>query len=243
MIRVAVLGSSHVGAIKEAVPEISAAFPDIKLEFFAVPGGAFRRCLLRGGVYRAKPANDAEARLIVKVNGDLSLDLAPFDEIWVVGYRFGYGAVLQAWINGDDPSGEMRAEVAASVARIQQQFGSDDRITMTPAPYPALRTRAPGPKHEARMAHIQRHPDRDAIFASYQSLLQSDIAAAGYGCVLQPEETRAAPFATANTYLNGAVDFRHGQPLDGDLRHMNSAYGKAVFTAFAAARLGISPIT
>jgi len=150
MMRVAVIGSSHVGAIKEALPQIKAAYPDVRLTFFAVPGGVFRRCVLRGGIFRTKPASDAEAALIFKVNGELSLDLAGFDHIWIVGYRFAYGAVLQAWINNAEPQSKMLEELTASVERIATQFGEDKRITLTPAPYPALRARAPGPKHEMR---------------------------------------------------------------------------------------------
>lgn len=239
--RVAVIGSSHVGAIKEALPQIKAAFPGVLLTFFAVPGGVFRRCKLRRGIFWTKPESDAEANLILHVNGELSLDVSDFDHIWVVGYRFAYGAVLQAWINAQDAQTRMLEELSASVERIASQFGEDKRITLTPAPYPALRTRAPGPKHEMRMARIQRHPDRDQIFQDYETALVELVRAAGYKSVLQPSTTRGAPFATDNRFLIGAKDFRHGETLDGDLRHMNHAYGLAIFAAFAEQRLDLSP--
>ncbi|SEV89854.1 hypothetical protein SAMN04488515_0129 [Cognatiyoonia koreensis] len=241
--RVAVIGSSHVGAIKEALPQIRAAYPTVRLDFFAVPGGVFRRCVLRGEVFRTKPQSDAEAAMILQVNGTLSCDVADHDHIWVVGYRFAYGAVLQAWINNNDPQTEMLAALGESVERIATQFGPDRRITLTPAPYPSLRTRAPGPKHEMRMARIQRHPERDAIFTAYETALTQFVKTAGYHCVLQPADTRAAPFATDNRFLIGAKDFQHGQPLQGDLRHMNHSYGRAVFAAFAEQRLGLMPET
>lgn len=240
MTRVCIIGSSHVGALKQAQPQIKDAFPGVQLAYFAVPGGVFRRCELRNGILKSRPANDREAAMVININGELTMDLSDFDHIWIIGHRYGFGAVLQAWIDGEGAHEKMTQLVHDSIDRIADQFGRDDRITLTPAPYPALRSRAPGPNQERRMAQIMRHPDRETIFDAFETTITTGLNTAGYRALLQPSATRAAPFATNNSYLNEAVDFQTGERLDGDLRHMNSAYGAALFHHFATERLGVA---
>ena len=238
-----IIGSSHVGAVKQAEAQIMAVFSDVSLDWFALPGGAFRRGTVTNGVYSANPQNDAEAAVIAKVNGGLSRDLKPYGALWVIGHRFGLGAVLQAWLS--EPSTKartaMRDLVGDSVARIKARFGTDTRLTVSPAPYPALRVRQDGPHHEARIAAILTRDDADAICADYESAIQNALADAGCTFQPQPAHTRARAFTTDNIYLRDARDFRAPDDRTTDLRHMNAAYGAALFTDFATRHLGLTP--
>ena len=238
--RLAVVGSSHIGPLREAAETIAARIRGLEVRFFGLPGGMFRQCRMDGGVFVSRPRTPAEARTVRKINGADRIDLDEADLIWAVGYRFGYGAVLQGWIDGKEPEAKMRAEVATSVDHIVAQFGAEPRLVLSPAPYPALRTRAAGPHHEARMAKIQRHPERDAIFAAFEETITRMVGTAGYGIVLQPTHTRGSAFATDNDYLRGARDFETRERTE-DLRHMNGAYGLALFEAFAAKYLADAP--
>ena len=231
--RLAIVGSSHVGVLKLALPDVMADHPGLHCQFFAVPGGAFRRCRMRGQIFRAHPRSDAEAARIIGVNDDLALDVADADLIWAVGYRFGYGAALDLFLDRPaDHETAVRRLIMDSVTQIAEQFGQDNRVILSPAPYPALRARAPGPKQEIRMTRIQRHPSRDADFAFFEDQITDVIANTPYRAHLQPPTTLGAPFATHNRYLEDAQDFQTGKPLTGDLRHMNAAYGRALFDSF-----------
>ncbi len=241
--RIAILGSSHVGAIKDALPQNKAAFPGIRFNFFATPGGSFRRCVLRGGVWRAKPESDAQAALIAQINGALTVEVGTADQIWTTGFRFGYGAALDAYLNDADPAPSVAKVVHDSLSRITDQFRAARNLTLTPAPYPALRSRAPGPKQEFRMTKIQRDPDRDAHFEAYEAEITQQVGQTPYRLMLQPRATLGAPFATANRYLNAARDFASGQDMEGDLRHMNATYGYDLFHAYATQMLGLTPET
>lgn len=232
--RLAIVGSSHVGAIKEAEAAIRAAHLTLQISWFAVPGGAFRRCRMLGQSFVADPQSTAEADRIRALNGDLSIDLGDVDHVWAIGYRFGFGAALGAYLAGEN--GQVADIVAASVAGIAAQWG-DQALTISPAPYPALRARAPGPKQEPRLRDILRSRARDAQFTHFEDTITRALADTPYKFLPQPDQTRAAPFATANQFLQGARDFQTGHPLQGDLRHMNRAYGRALFEEFAAHRL------
>jgi len=250
MTRLAIVGSSHVGAIRQNDVAIRAAHPGLDIAYFALPGAPFRRAGRDAdGVFRAHPAGPAEARLIERINGATTLDLRPFDHVWTVGHRYGLGRILRLYLNFDVLEGARTgragtvsaafaaaataAEIAASTARIAAQFGADPRLICTPAPYPAQSARQPGPHHEPPLAHILGHPDRAEIFAEFEAGIVAALAARGFGALLQPEDTRAQPFATQTRFLRDARDFRDPARQTADLRHMNAAYGMRLFQGFA----------
>lgn len=233
--RIAVIGSSHVAAIKDAAPDIAAAYPHVALTFFALPGGVFRRARLRNGTFAAANLDPAESAFIQKINGATSLDVGGFDHLWVVGDRFGLGQVLA--LRQTAPEDQIDLIVTESVSRLQSQFGTQNNLVFSPAPYPALAATQAGPKHEMRLARMLRNPDGSKILSRFESAIASQLAATGYTAVLQPATTRAAVFATEDKFLQNAPTLAAGQQPDRDLRHMNAAYGHLLFDAFAARHL------
>lgn len=235
--RIAVIGSSHVAAIKAAAPEIADTYPDVELTFFALPGGVFRRATLRDGIISAASLDAVETALVTKINGNTALHVDGYDHLWVVGDRFGFGQVLQLYSRHDPPDGRIDQIVENHVARLFSQFGFDDRLTFSPAPYPALQAKVPGPKQELRLARILHHPDGAAVLARFEKAISIALTAKGYGAVLQPAATRALIFTTDDRFLYKAATLAAGPQSGSDLRHMNAAYGRLLFDAFAAQRL------
>lgn len=259
MTRLAVIGSSHVGCVRQCDDQIRATHPGLELAYFALPGAPFRRAARDqdGDIFRAYPDNPREAALVEKINGATEIDLGPFDHIWVIGHRYGMGRILRLFMKFDvlemgrtgQPrtvseafmTAAMAGEIAASCARIKAQFGDDARITCSAAAYPAQKARQPGKFHEPPLAHILTHPDRDAIFARFEDQIGKALAAEGYGHLRQPADTLAAPFATQTRFLRDARDFRDTSREAGDLRHMNAEYGFRLFQAYAEQVLTAAP--
>ncbi len=249
MTRLAVIGSSHMGTVRQSDAAIRAACPALEIGYFGMPGAPFQRISVdEAGILRVR-ADAAEADTIRAINGCDHFDLNGYDLIWVIGPRFGLGHILRPLLKLDILElgrtgaaqsvswglyqAHIRAEVDAITASMRAKLGGDARVTLTPAPYPAETARRRGPHHEPPLANILNHPGRDRIFAHYEAEIARSVAAAEFGHLAQPAATRSAPFATDPAYLRGAVDFRDGSAPAKDLRHMNAAYGLACFAAFA----------
>lgn len=250
MTRLAIVGSSHIGAIRQADDKITLACPNLDVTYFGLPGAPFRRaCRGEDGVLRVNATSDAQARMIRRINGVQELDLGPFDHIWVVGFRFGLGKVLrllkrydvlemrrtgrQGTVSEAFFWAAVQAETEHICAAIFANYGADTRISISPAPYPAQKASEPGPHFEPALTHILHHPERDRIFVGFEDRIARGLAARGYRFQPQPRQTLAAPFATCSEYLRGAVDFRDSSAASTDLRHMNADYGFTLFHAFA----------
>lgn len=250
MTRLAVVGSSHMGTIRQSDARIRAACPGLEIAYFGLPGAPFRRARRDvDGVLRVDAENQAEARMIRRINGADAFDLGPFDHIWIVGFRFGLGTVLALLKRFDVlemgrtglPNtiseaffwAAMQAEIDRSCDVIAANYGPDQRITISPAPYPAEKAREKGPHHEPPLAHVLQHPECDRIFARFEGMIGASLTARGYRFLPQPPATLAAPFATQSAHLLGARDFRDTSVELTDLRHMNAEYGFALFRAFA----------
>jgi hypothetical protein len=244
MTRLCIIGSSHVGAVKQAEPDIVRAYPGLQIDWFAVPGGAFRRrCKVVDGVLHAKPMNAKQAELFLTLNGDMSRDLAPYDRLWIIGDPMGVAETMRAWL--DLPATKARAitegAVRTHVGHLTGRFPKDPRITVTAAPYPARSAAEPGPNHDEGLAGMLPRPDGNAICAEYEAMLNLALIEAGYDYLPQPAATRDGPFATADRYLHGARDFRAPDSPSADLIHMNATYGLELFHHFARTCLRIAP--
>ncbi len=254
MTRVAFIGSSHLVAIRAAEAEIRAARPDLDITFFALTGGLFFRSRIGpDGIFRPGISNKAEARRVQRLNGGKSeLDLAGVTYIWVIGHRFGLRHVLDLLRRHDvlgwrktktgNPVSEsfFRAAIndlaARQVAAAADLYAHDPRVVFSPAPYPATLAAARGPRHEAGSANVQRHPEAARVFRMFESAIAERFAETPCKFMPQPHNTLDSPFATKNDYLasaeSGDID-----KMKEDVRHMNAAFGLAMFSNLAELHL------
>lgn len=234
-----------MGAVRQASGGFAAKWPDVDVDWFAVPGAPFRRCKVIDNRLTAEPKDAAETTLISRINGDISKNITDFDHLWVIGYRFGMGDILQGWLDKSpsDAVYKMIDRVRITVDQIHAQFGNDKRITVTSAPYPALRCRGEGPFHESRIAAILKHEDPQWVCDSFEEVIGEELDKVGYGYMPQPDITRAQPFTTQNEYLKNARDFSAVDTKTTDLRHMNEQYGAILFDTYAHTILGMAPAT
>jgi len=254
MSRVAIIGSSHVGALRQAAPQIADDHPTHQFTFFAMPGAAFRRMRMDAqGVLQIHDATHGEKKLSREVNGDIFLDLKPFDRIWVIGNRYGFGRIMRLYLEHDvlewPPAGGKRTMseafgakalqtvVEESCARIEDRFGRDNRVVMTPGPYFSESALTKGVGFDKWMSKIFVHPHAAHIEEMFETEIRDRLAARNLGLMLQPDHTRALHMATKAEFVRDARDFRNLDRQLTDLHHMNAAFGLELFTAFVELHL------
>ncbi len=252
--KLAIVGSSHVGAVRQAAPRVLADYPTVEIAWFALPGAPFRRMQVdEGGVLRIRDATPGDHQVSRKVNGDVCLDLAPFDRIWVIGNRFGFGRIVRLFLEQDvlewprtgRPRGMslafgarvLETLVEEACARIEGRFGRDPRLVVTPAPYFSETALTEGEGADKWMSKIFVHPHAARIEAMFETAIRERLAARGMGFMAQPQDTRARHMATGAEFSRDARDFRDTGRRLTDLRHMNAAFGAKLFRAFAELHL------
>ncbi|SMX43972.1 hypothetical protein [Actibacterium lipolyticum] len=261
MTRLLVLGSSHTGALKSGVPRFRGRFPDVDVEFFAVPAPVFLTGRVnKEGVYVPGFRKDKDRELANAINGAEQIDLTAFDHILVVGFRFeliSTAALLQTYdlLEGTDTGKDracsmefVDATMAATTARIAKMvrrcLGPDRNFTLTEAPYPsaAIGERADDYEPARVIDNFIRHPDAEGLFQKWLKGVEDAVTQLGHGFLSQPADTIAAPFATKAQYALGGTS-ADGEEMSGtDHRHMNGDFGLRVLETFATQKLNLQPI-
>ena len=254
--RIAVVGTSNIGAVKYAEAEIAAEHPGLSVTFYGLPGGKFAEAGVdEAGLFQPAPGDGATRKLAERVNGTAALDLKAFDAVLAIGDTLGMAQTLFVatyydvvdWPTRRDrplistPAflAAMDEAIAIRADRLARQFKGVSPVFAALAPYPTIAVTRRGPHRQEPYASVAGHPELARIHALYRDTLTAALAARGITFVPQPDETMAAPFLTRPDYAMGAMDFRTEGKVLNDHRHMNAAFGASLFRAFALA-LGAS---
>lgn len=250
--RIAVVGTSNIGAPKYAAARIAAEHPDLSVSFWGLPGGKFAECAVNdSGIFAPAQGDDDLCKLARRINGADRIDLTAFDATLVIADTMGLPAVLFLAGNYDVIDWPPRRDkpllslpgflaamdeaIAARVDDLARQFRGIAPLYLARAPYPTTVVTRRGPLRLEPFASVASHPEAARIERLYTQALADRLAARGMGFVPQPADTIAAPFLTRPEFGKGAEDFRTaGRVLD-DHRHMNAAFGASLFRAFAIA--------
>jgi hypothetical protein len=250
--KIAVVGTSNIGAVKYAEAEITAAHPDLSVTFFGLPGGKFAEAGVDAtGVFRPAQGDGVAHKLAERVNGTAALDLTGFDAVLAIGDTLGMPQTLFVaahydvadWPTRRDKPlmstpaflSAMEEAITARADHLTRQFRGVECLFAALAPYPTVAVTRRGPHRQEPYASVADHPELPRIHALYRDALTRALKARGITFVPQPAETVAGPFMTKPDYAMGAMDFRtEGKVLD-DHRHMNAAFGASLFRAFALA--------
>ena len=250
--RVAVVGTSNIGALKYAAGTIAAEHPGVSVTFWGLPGGKFAECATdAAGVFQPSAGDTETRRLAKRVNGTEGIALADHDATLVIADTMGLPSVLFVAGNYDVIDWPPRRDkpllslpgflaamdeaIAARADDLARQFRGAPRLFLARAPYPTTVVTRPGPLRLEPFASVASHPEAARIEALYTDALTRALSDRGITFVAQPTEMIAAPFLTRPEFGEGAEDFRAaGRVLD-DHRHMNAAFGASLFRAFALA--------
>ncbi len=249
---IAVVGTSNIGAVKYAEAEIAAAYPDLSVTFYGLPGGKFTDAGVDdAGRFQPAPGDGATRKLAERVNGTAALDLTRFDAVLAIGDTLGMPQTLfmaaqydvADWPTRRDrplistPAflAAMEEAIGVRADHLARQFRGIAPVFAALAPYPTVAVTRRGPLRQEPYASVADHPELPRIHALYRDALTRALAARGLRFVPQPAETMAGPFLTKPDYAMGAMDFRTEGKVLNDHRHMNAAFGASLFRAFALA--------
>ncbi|MEP3055577.1 MULTISPECIES: hypothetical protein [Paracoccaceae] len=84
MTRIAIIGSSHVAAIKSAWDEIQGDFPGLNVSYLAIGGKKYRETYLRKDMHFGLPDDMLQDETIM-ASSRILLDLSQFDHVWNAG--------------------------------------------------------------------------------------------------------------------------------------------------------------
>lgn len=248
--KVAVIGTSNIGAIKYAQDRIAMAHPSLELTCYGLPGGTFDKARTIADCFGPDGTDPAAVKLARQINGAATLDLSPFAHILVIGDTLGMPATLWTALSYDIADWPTRTgrdllslpafratiqdAIAPRADHLSTQFG-DRPLHVALAPYPTTAVVPRGAHHQQPYAGMATHPHRAEVHTLYRAALADALRARNMAFVPQPDETVASPFLTSDHFGQGAMDFRRKGRLLDDHRHMNADFGASLFRAFAVA--------
>lgn len=255
MTRVAVVGNSHLGAIKLGWDRLAARHPELKVEFFAAPGTHFHRLEMFAPLkFGLPPQSDSGtgARLD-KLNGRRWIDFAGFDAVVLVGRDGGFTTAATLLANHDvDGMPEAGARSRLSPAAFEafcdaiaagslpaepwRDWGRP-RLYMMPRPRPGEPLLSLPPKdggHRPWRRLAGAPAKLRAGLAFYRDRLEAQLAAAGITLLTQPAATLSDSGLTREDMTRGSLridgDVGHGEE---DVGHANADYGALFWEAYA----------
>ncbi len=250
--KIAVVGTSNIGAVKYAASTMAAEFPDLAVTFYGLPGGKFAKARVDGqGHFQPPKQDEATRKLAQKVNGTATLDLRGLDAVLVIADALGMVETLfvaaqydvidwptrrdRPLLSGPAFHAAMREAITTRCEALARQFDGIAPLFVAQAPYPSTAVTQAGPHRKDPYAMVADHPELPRLHDMFRAALTRTLAEHGITFVPQPAETMAGPFLTKPAHAKGALDFRAEDRVLDDHRHMNAAFGASLFRAFALA--------
>ncbi|MEX3016468.1 hypothetical protein [Gymnodinialimonas hymeniacidonis] len=246
--KIAVVGTSNIGAIKYADAQIAAEHPHLNVTCFGLPGGKFDGAHMSDGQFGPDRSDHSAMKLARRVNGAPTIDLTACDHILVIGDTLGMPNTLWTAASYDiadwpartgrallsEPAflSAMEEAITTRADHLRSQF-ADLPIYVALAPYPTTAVVPKGEHHQMPYAAMAHHPEAARIQSLYRAALTKALTQRNMTFVAQPIETIASPFLTKEPYGHGSMDFRDEGRLLNDHRHMNADFGASLFRAFA----------
>lgn len=247
--RIAVIGTSNIGALKYAAPAIAADHPQLAVTFYGLPGGKFAEArVTQTSFFQPLQSDRGALKLAQRINGSAAIDLAAFDHVLVIADTLGMPATLWTATGYDiadwptrrtlpllsEPAfmAAMTEAITTRADHLRAQFGTLP-LHVALAPYPTTAVVPPGPHHQQPYAAMASHPEAARIETLYRTALTDALRDRAMTLIPQPPETVAQPFLTVESYGHGSLDFRRPGSQLNDHRHMNADFGTSLFAAFA----------
>jgi len=260
MTRVLIIGSSHVGAYKNATPAFAQLYPEVAVDFFGVRGPLFLSGAFDGaGIFTPAFRNDADRDFVQQTNGQLTADATDADHLVMLGHRFALHPVIGLMeehdIMGRAQTGRPRliselflrdaitalvTEAVDKAASALAPFGAC--ATFVTAPYPAtsITQRAPDYVLARKLEQFWTHPDAAWVFDLWAEQLRRALGAHGHRLLMQPDMLNAAPYGTKPVYAQRAAHLTQEKQMKTDHRHMNADYGLVMLRALAETTLNLT---
>jgi hypothetical protein len=245
MMRVCIVGDSHIGALQLGWRALRDEFPGIEVTMFGAPRDLFAELAVSGG--RLVPSGDQLREYFVRTSGGKTEIADDYDHYLVCGlnwavrlllpsigkYRCEDQVVDRRIPMSNDSYGrlvrDLLRDFIATEILVKLRQITDRPIDMIPAPMPSEAIPA------QIFARVRESGDAGRIAAHFLSAASSVAKDAGAGFLEQPAETLSNPIQTLLGYSRGSIrtfkgnlDIAHG---NADYQHMNAAYGALVLRA------------
>lgn len=244
MTRIAIIGSSHVAALKLAWDDLQHAYPDLEVDFFSMARGKFEQAYLRPDRSFGLPKH-LRARLDLPKNARRLLDLSTFDHVWHVGSwqirPNGFNQIIQLfnidglpatthlhWMSQATYRACLDAFVQAALPTTDWHHWDSPKVWYSGFP----RRNA----HQSTRTLFQEVDLRNhkACWDDAEALFDTHMTAAGITWVPQPKETLDAYGFTMQHFGTDKPD-PSGDKVD--IAHMNASFGALMWDAFLARSL------
>lgn len=246
--KIAIIGPSHVAALKMASQAVLVDYPDFEISFFAAPGPLFRKMDLDpvnrvfGAIHEGNLTGQ-EISLLRKLNKADRITLDGFDAIVLAGHdikeKLNARILTRFAIDGTNhskPSRRLsmpayRAMLAEAVEQALPKQGwwnwQGARVFATPAPRIAENCVEVKSRTVASWVPlVQCGLTQPQIFNVYMDALRGGFAKVGITFVPNPDETYGKHGLTKAEYARSAVYIRPGEHrADFDAKHMNAEFG------------------
>lgn len=214
MKRIALIGNSHAGALKQGWDVIHEEFPDVSVTFFSSARRTLGQLEVSGDKLIANN-DELKSKLVLSSNGLDSIDSNGYDAFFVIGGQkiFPEDIRLSGAVKKLLMADGFKASVGAVVVlRLRQ-------ITQKPIWF------SPNPLKSHFDDYIQLWNNKAIRFDDRINLLSEVLSEIGVSVFAQPKETRNSEFSTTEKFARQQVASTQSKRKGGDRAHMNEAYG------------------
>lgn len=238
MLRICLIGDSHLAALKQGWPSIEAEFPDTEVAFFAAGGDMMLDLVVRGR--RLQPSTEKLREILKFTSGRGARIQNTFDRYVLCGLRFSIEfAVKLRTENGnsiapDDLYSVYDAAVGPETLRKLRRI-TDAPVVIVPTPFPAFGRRVELSQH--------RTPQSDRDLAE-TFLSTCERIARDHGAAFLPQAAETVCADGISTLDEFAVGAARLWPGADDNSHMNAKFGAiALRRALLAAHDHAGPLS
>lgn len=250
MTKVAILGHSHVGALKLGWDQLQSTYPDVEITFFASTGTAARGMGLIKMQFGYHTDEPHEEECIFGNSGARRIDLTTFDHVIYAGREMqeeDLADVLALYDIDGAPQAGLERRMSASAFEALLEALSQQRIKprpwqnwgtpqlwIQPKPYPDTRCLESGAPRYLPWCRLCATPERlHWMRARYWPRLTEAFAKSGAHLLPHPQDTMTDIGLTDPAYSEGALRLLDGsRHPEEEFDHMNSAYGVLVMKNF-----------
>jgi hypothetical protein len=257
MVRLVIVGNSHVGALKDAWDAAGASHPRHEISFFAAPEPHFKKLRLNKHLTFGLPQNILQrdplaVDVLTRVNGRTSIDLTAADKVLLHGLAWPLDDVVQ--LMADFDIDDLR-DVGCSRRMSRSAF---DAVCVDLAnnamPEPAWRNWAGPPivllaraapaetclanddaRYQPWRAIKEKPAGSRAVIDAFLDAYEAALGRSAITLVRQPFETLLPIGMTAASYSRNSLRLYQRVPHpDDDPIHMNADYGALCLAAIFA---------
>ncbi|MCU0825938.1 MAG: hypothetical protein MUE52_00680 [Tabrizicola sp.] len=260
MTRLLILGNSHTGALRRGDDAFLRAYPGVQTGYFAAPGTLFLRGQVdEAGRFSTLAATEATRKTLIDMNGALDCDLNDWDQVLVIGHRLRFTSVAGLLNRHDLLEGSrtgkgqaiswalvmatVQAQIEDFLRTIRGKFPVSPNITFFAGPFVASSIVERAPSYALAQTVVEHlgHPDLAEIYDWWVDQCEAAVTGVGFGFLRQPDSTLDGPGLTHPRFAVPKASDGTPAPAPIDHRHMNGDFGFAILSAFAQARLGLTP--